>query len=159
MMTFTGQPEEAEIYTDGSCQTQSREGAWVAIILIGGDKTVLSGQVPNTTHNRMELLAVREALCYLETNNSSLRKLKIFADSQYVIGISDRKNKLEASGYSTKKGSPIQNLDLVLDLLKLSASFSIDWIKIKAHQKKGEGPNYNIDADKLARKIVRERTR
>jgi ribonuclease HI len=158
-MTFTSQLEEAEIYTDGSCHTQSREGAWVAIILIGGDKTVLSGQVPDTTHNRMELLAVMGALSYLKTNNSRIRKIKIHTDSQYVIGISDRKNKLEALGYSTKKGSPIQNLDLVLDLLKLSASFSIDWIKIKAHQKKGEGPDYNIDADKLARKIVRERTR
>jgi ribonuclease HI len=157
-MTSTGQ-SEAEIYTDGSCHTQSGGGAWVAIILIGKDKIVLSGEVSATTHNRMELMAAMEALSYLKTNNTRIRKLKIYADSQYVTSISDRKNKLEARGYSTKKGSPIQNLDLVLGLLELSAFFSIDWVKIKAHQKKSEEPNYNIDADKLARKIVRERAR
>jgi ribonuclease HI len=158
-MILTGKPDHAEIYTDGSCHPPSGAGAWVAIILIEREKIVLSGQVPGTTHNRMELLAVMEALSYLKTNNSRIRKIKIFTDSQYVTGISDREGRLEAAGYSTKKGSPIQNLDLVRGLLELSASFSIDWIKIKAHQKKSEEPNYNIDAEKLARKIVRESIR
>jgi ribonuclease HI len=158
-MVSEGKSEEAEIYTDGSCHPPSRTGAWVAIIFIETEKVVLSGQVADTTHNRMELLAVMGALSYLKANHSGIRKIKIHTDSQYAIGISERKGRLEAAGYCTKKGSPIQNLDLVLGLLELSASFAIDWVKIKAHEKKGVEANHNIEADKLSRKIVRESIR
>ncbi len=41
----------AIIYTDGSCHTQHCLGAWVAIIFIACEKTILSGKDFNTTHN------------------------------------------------------------------------------------------------------------
>ena len=54
------------IYTDGSCHTQQLVGAWAAIIFIGAKKFVLSGTEENTTHNRMELTAIIEALKFTE---------------------------------------------------------------------------------------------
>jgi ribonuclease HI len=75
-MVSEGKSEEAEIYTDGSCHPPPRTGAWVAIIFIEREKVVLSGQVADTTHNRMELLAVMGALSYLKTNHSGIRKIK-----------------------------------------------------------------------------------
>ena len=48
----------AIVYTDGSCDTQFLTGAWVCILLIGEERQQLSGLEMNTTHNRMELLAV-----------------------------------------------------------------------------------------------------
>jgi ribonuclease HI len=64
----------AEIYTDGSCHTQLCIGAWAAIILIDEEKITLSGKDLDTTHNRMEILAVTEALEYLRLNFKTVLK-------------------------------------------------------------------------------------
>ena len=104
----------------------------------------------------MELTAVIEALLYLKTNYSTIQTVRIYSDSQYVIGIPRRKEKLIASGLLTKKGKPIPNSDLVLKLLEQLNFFTVVWIKVKAHQKSSGLDNYNIEVDKLSRRIVRE---
>lgn len=145
----------ADIYTDGSCQTGTRAGAWVAIIFAGEEKKVLSGTVTDTTHNRMELSAVIKGLQYIRHNYPRIKSIKVFSDSQYVVGLPGRKEKLSASGFHTKKGSEMQNADLVKELLVLFSTLPVDLIKVKAHQKKTGAVNHNIEADKLSRKIVR----
>ena len=146
----------AEIHTDGSCHTQNRIGAWVAIILIGTEKKVLSAIVQDTTHNRMELLAVIKGIEYIKKNYAAINTIKLFSDSQYVIGLRDREKKLTAMDFSTKKRTGIQNADLVKELLALFSTSRIELTKVKAHQKKTGTINNNIEADKLSRKMVRE---
>lgn len=50
------------IYTDGSCSGNPGPGGWAAILT--GRKTIkaVSGGIPGTTSNRMELTAVLEGL-------------------------------------------------------------------------------------------------
>jgi ribonuclease HI len=146
----------AEIYTDGSCHTQNRIGAWVAIILTGTKKKVLSGIVQGTTHNRMELSAVIKGIEYIRSNYPAIKTIKLFSDSQYVTGLRDREGKLAAMDFLTKKGTGIQNADLVKELLALFSILPVELIKVKAHQKKTGTVNYNIEADKLSRKMVRD---
>jgi len=145
----------ATIYTDGSCHTAQRLGAWVAIILLDGNKQVLSGAVPDTTHNRMELTAVIKALEYCRQPDSGITHLTLCSDSQYVIGLTGRETRLSSEGFTTKGGKPLPNADLVTELLALSRFFTIEWIKIAAHQRQTENINYNREADMLARKLVR----
>jgi ribonuclease HI len=144
-----------EIYTDGSCHTQYRVGAWVAILLLGEEKKILTGAALDTTHNRMELSAAIEAIEYVKTNYSKHGNLKIYSDSEYVTGLPARKEKLKGMFFAGKMGKPIQNADLVKLLLEKLAIFPVEFIKVKAHQKKNATLNYNIEADKLCRKIVR----
>ena len=146
----------AEIYTDGSCHTQYRVGAWVAIVFINTGKKVLSAIVPDTTHNRMELSAVIKAIEYIKNNYPSITTIKLFSDSQYVVGLPGRKEKLSALNFSTKKGDEIQNADLVKELFRHLSTSPVEFIKVKAHQKQSETFNYNIEADKLSRKMVRD---
>lgn len=146
----------AEIYTDGSCHTQNRIGAWVAIILTGTEKKIVSAAVQDTTHNRMELLAVIKGIEYIKNNYPAIKLIKLFSDSQYVIRLRDREEKLASMDFLTKKGTTIQNADLVKELLALFSILPVELIKVKAHQKKTGTVNYNIEADKLSRKIVRE---
>jgi len=143
----------ADIYTDGSCNTQNGLGAWVAIILSGEEKTVLSGKVPDTTHNRMELYAVIAGIRHAGETFTSLR---IFSDSQYVTGLMERRTKLMAAGFITSKGTEIRNADLVKEFYALAEQTELTFIKVKAHQKKGTELNFNIEADKLVRKMMRE---
>jgi ribonuclease HI len=146
----------AEIYTDGSCHTQAKIGAWVAIVLIGTEKQVLSGTVTETTNNAMELTAVIKAIEYVNAAHAGINTLKIISDSQYVIGLTARKEKLIMLDFSSQKGKPLPNAALVKQLLQHASSINLEFIKIKAHQKVNENHNYNIEADRLSRKLVRE---
>lgn len=146
----------AEIYTDGSCHTQNRIGAWVAIIFTATGKKVLAETVDDTTHNRMELSAVIKGMEYIKNNYPGITTIKLFSDSQYVVGLPERKEKLSIAGFSTKKGNDIQNADMVKELFEHLSTLSVKFIKVKAHQKQGTTFNYNIEADKLSRKMVRD---
>ncbi len=146
--------ESIEIYTDGSCHTQYRVGAWVAIILAGMEKKLLSEIVKDTTHNRMELLAVIKAIEYVKAHYPGIRILKVYTDSQYVTGLTTRKEKLLSTDFITTKGAALQNADLIKAFFKISSS-TVEVIKVKAHQKNDDMVNYNREADMLARKLLR----
>lgn len=148
-----------EIYTDGSCHTQHRVGAWAAIVLTHTAKKVLSGIVFDTTHNRMELTAVIKAIDYAVTNYSNRADIKICTDSQYIIDLPDRQEKLITADFITKKKIELQNTDLIKQLLSYTSTYKIEFIKIKAHQKKMGANNYNVEVDLLSRKIMRNTVR
>lgn len=150
-------PEElAEIYTDGSCHTQHRIGVWVAIVLTGTGRKVFSATVPDTTHNRMELIAVIKGIQYLVNNCRSIKTIRVYSDSQYVTGLPSRKEKIVSNNFSTENGKRLQNADLLRIFFELLSSLSIEFIKVRAHQKQDEIINYNREADKLARKLLRK---
>lgn len=124
-------------------------------MFIDGEQTILSGTEQDTTHNRMELTAVIKAIEYIRQHYNKTAIIRIISDSQYVIGLTGRKDKLAAKDFITKKGNDIRNADLVKQFLELAAAASITLTKIKAHQKETDTANYNIEADKLARNILR----
>ena len=146
---------EIRIYTDGSCHTQKRTGAWVAILVDGREKIILEGSEINTTHNRMELMAVIKAIEYVSNNKDHDTVIQIVTDSQYVMGLPDRAGKLTDNNFVTKKGKDLQNTDLLKIFFNLFASHSIHLNKIRAHQKANGRINYNMEADKLSRSIMR----
>ncbi|CAN5585118.1 ribonuclease HI [soil metagenome] len=148
--------QEIDIYTDGSCHTQQLAGAWVAIILWDDEKVILSGTENNTTHNRMELLAVIEAIAYINKRFTMLNNIRIYSDSQYVTELPARKQKLETASFLSKKGTPVHNHLLLQLLFEKIDTNNLQFEKIKAHQKKNTVINYNIEADILCRKLLRE---
>lgn len=147
--------QNIEIYTDGSCHTQHCLGAWVAIIFIAGEKIILSGKELNTTHNRMELTAVIKALQHIQKLKMEMPAIKVVTDSQYVIGLKAREKKFSTQNFTAKKGTAISNAFLVKELLALTNTLPVEYVKIKAHQKETTVTNYNIEADKLSRSLVR----
>ena len=144
------------IYTDGSCNHSHGIGGWAAIVLMGEQKLVLKGKELNTTHQRMELTAVLRALEYLELNQLSTLNIKVYTDSQYVTNLQNRRSKLEAKNFLTKKNLLIRNVDLVEKLLSYIDKMNIQFIKVEAHQKVSEMKNLNREVDKLARSVVRK---
>lgn len=108
-----------------------------------------------TTHQRMELQAVIKGFEYLAHTNLLTRPVELYTDSQYVCGLPARKTKLKASGFSSARNLPVRNADLVRELIAYIERMNVQFIKVKSHQKEGTR-NFNREADKLARKIVRE---
>ena len=73
--------KEVLIYTDGACSGNPGPGGWGAILMYGEHMKELSGGDPQTTNNRMELIAVITALKSLKEPCNVM----LYSDSQYVI--------------------------------------------------------------------------
>ena len=145
-----------EAYTDGSCHTKLKTGAWATVIVFENDKIKLHGIEQNTTHNRMEIKACIESIYYITEKTIFFEEIQIYTDSQYVVGLLQRKDKLKNADFLTKKGNSIQNPDLVQEFITLLEKYPIKLLKVKAHQKKNEEENLNIEVDKMVRKILRQ---
>ncbi len=145
-----------KIYTDGSCHTQQKCGAWAAIILIDNEEIVIKNTAVNTTHNRMELQAIINAVIYLKNADINFDKIEVYTDSQYAVNLLARNQRLLNNNYLTKKGTSIQNTDLVQELIKLYETTKLTLIKVAAHQQANVQGNYNRNVDMIVRALMRE---
>jgi ribonuclease HI len=145
------------IFTDGSCHSQLKKGGWASIIFIGDDKIVLEGNSSETTHHRMELVAVLKSLEYLQLRDLIDNQILIYSDSQYVVDLLKRKDRIVRSGYQTRRSKPLRNLDLVQTLIIFMHYDNIKFIKIKSHQKHSDlNTLSNREVDILSRKNMRQ---
>ena len=137
------------IYTDGACKGNPGPGGWGAILRSGKSEKELFGGELDTTNNRMELLAVIEALAALKRPC----EITLFLDSQYVRkGITEWIHGWKKKNWRTASGSPVKTVELWqrLDELVANAGHTIDWRWVKGHA----GDPGNERADELANKGV-----
>ena len=136
-----------EMFTDGACKGNPGPGGWGAILRIDADGKVtekeLSGNEPQTTNNRMELMAVMKGLSALK----SPCHVKLHTDSRYVIdGITKWVFGWQKNGWRTADRKPVKNEDLWRELVLITKPHRIDWIWVKGH----DGHIENERVDKLA---------
>jgi ribonuclease HI len=135
-----------DIYTDGACSGNPGPGGWGALMRMGDTQKEICGGEPDTTNNRMELLAVIEALGALKRPVTA----RVFTDSQYVQkGISEWIHGWKRRGWKTAANAPVKNDDLWrrLDALAHGSGHTIEWCWVKGHA----GHPENERADALAR--------
>ena len=130
------------IYTDGSSRGNPGPGGYGIVMehCKSGYVKEYSKGFKLTTNNRMELLAVIEALKKLTQTNL---KIIVYTDSKYVVDSVEKKwlFKWEKLNFKNKK-----NVDLWLDFLSLYKKNSIKFYWIKGHN---DHPQ-NESCDKLA---------
>lgn len=136
-------------YTDGACSGNPGPGGWGALLIArDGDIVVkertLKGGEPDTTNNRMELLA---AITALETLDRATA-LTIVTDSSYVKdGITSWIHGWKKRGWKTAAKKPVKNEDLWRRLDAAVARHDVSWEWVKGHA----GHPENERADELAR--------
>ena len=136
-------------YTDGACSGNPGPGGWgVLMIAREAGATVkertLSGGAPDTTNNRMELMAAISALEALTRPTT----LTIVTDSAYVKnGITEWLVGWKARNWRSSTGKPVKNIDLWQRLDTARTPHSVRWEWIKGHA----GHPENERADELAR--------
>ena len=136
-----------DIYTDGACSGNPGPGGWGAILRKDATEKELFGGEALTTNNRMEMMAVIEALRALKTPVEA----RVHTDSQYVQkGISEWIHGWKRRGWKTVNKEPVKNEDLWRELDRLAAQHRIEWIWVKGHA----GHEENERADALARRGV-----
>ena len=143
-----------EVYTDGGCKGNPGPGAWAFIIVEGDDTQSGSGFSGETTNNRMELLAVINALEMVEATRPRVRGFPVYTDSQYVQkGISQWISAWERNGWKTAGKKPVKNRDLWQKLKVLSDKLLPQWRWVEGHA----GNRFNEECDKLVRQEIDSR--
>jgi ribonuclease HI len=138
-----------EIYTDGACKGNPGPGGWGVLLKSNGTEKELFGGELNTTNNRMEMMAVIQALEALKRPC----KVNLHLDSKYVLqGITEWIHGWKARGWRTAAKEPVKNVELWqrLDALVAQGGHDIDWRWVKGHA----GDPGNERADALANKGV-----
>lgn len=139
--------ETVDIYTDGACSGNPGPGGWGALLRVDGKERELSGYAPATTNNRMELLAVIEALRVLKRPVTA----RVHTDSQYVQkGISEWIHGWKRRGWQTADRKPVKNVDLWQALDAATQGHKIEWLWVRGHA--GHVENERVDA--LARRAI-----
>ncbi len=132
-----------EIYTDGACKGNPGPGGWGVLLKAGGTEKEMFGGELATTNNRMELMAVIQALSALKRPC----EVTLFLDSQYVLkGITEWLPGWKAKGWRTASKQPVKNVELwqQLDALVQQGGHRIDWRWVRGHN--GDPGNERADA-------------
>lgn len=131
--------KKISIFTDGSCKGNPGPGGWAAILLY--DKVekpfaILKGHDIHTTNNRMEMLAVIEALRYIHDQKMQAAQIILYSDSNLVI-------QTLTSGWKRKA-----NKDLWEELDEFNEELSVEYIWVRGHAKN----KWNNECDKIAQR-------
>ena len=131
------------IWTDGACRGNPGPGGWGALMRYGEHERALHGGEPDTTNNRMELLA---AICALETLKRRC-VVHLTTDSQYVRqGMTEWLPGWRRRNWRLASGKPVKNADLWQRLEAAAGRHEVHWHWIKGHS----GHPENERADELA---------
>lgn len=131
---------KVEIFTDGACRGNPGPGGWGVLMRSGKHEKELCGGEHHTTNNRMEMMAVIQALSALTQKS----EVVLTTDSQYVRkGITEWLEGWKKKGWMTSARKPVKNVDLWKQIDELSVQHNIDWRWVKGHS--GHAENERVD--------------
>ncbi|MES9851719.1 MAG: ribonuclease HI [Candidatus Thiodiazotropha sp. L084R] len=138
-----------ELFSDGACKGNPGPGGWGVVLRYAGQEKRLHGGEPDTTNNRMELLAVIRGLQEL----TRASRVQVTTDSQYVKnGITQWIHGWKRNGWKTSARKSVKNADLWRMLDSEVSKHEVDWQWVKGHA----GHPGNELADELANLGVQE---
>ncbi|WP_019645730.1 ribonuclease HI [Novispirillum itersonii] len=136
--------DTVEIYADGACSGNPGPGGWGAVLRWRGHEKELNGGEPDTTNNRMELMAVIESLKVLKRPMT----IDVYTDSTYVQkGMTEWIWGWRRNNWRTADKKPVKNADLWQMLDAEARRHTVRWHWVKGHA----GHPENERADALAR--------
>ena len=135
--------KKIEIFTDGACSGNPGPGGWAAILKYKDNVKKISGFVPNTTNNRMEILALINALSILKESC----EITVYSDSKYVVDSITKNWVLNWQKNNwLRKNKKVPNSDLWYILLNIIKNHKINFIWVRGHN----GHLENEECDKMA---------
>lgn len=136
--------KKVHAYTDGACSGNPGPGGWgVALIAMDTQQQIhsryISGYEPDTTNNRMEVMAAIQVFKALKPGIAC--EVKLFSDSQYLVNTMTK-------GWARRK-----NTDLWQELDELIKPHKVEWTWVKGHAN-NQGNN---EVDKLATDAIKNK--
>ena len=143
--------KQVHLITDGACLGNPGPGGWAYVLRFGEHTREMSGSVPHTTNNRMELMAAIEGLRSLKEHCN----VEVVTDSEYLKnGITTWIHGWKRNGWKTAAKKPVVNQDLWMELEQATAGHDIKWTWTKGHANHED----NNRCDELATRAAREQS-
>ena len=148
MTAAEAKPRGVEVFTDGACSGNPGPGGWGAILRYGAHEKEISGGEPDTTNNRMEMMAAIQALEALVRPST----VDLYTDSSYLRdGVMKWLPAWKKRGWLTADKKPVKNVDLWQRLEAAMAPHAVTWHWVRGHA----GHPENERADQLAVAAIR----
>lgn len=131
--------EKIKLFTDSSVNPQQKIGFGSYLFLEEENlsfeemkKNIKIKKFTDTSSTKLELQTLLWALD--EINNKDFI-IEVYTDCQNIIGLKDRKEKLEKNHFCSSSGKPMNNSELYKEFLKKIDVLDIEFIKVKGHKK------------------------
>jgi ribonuclease HI len=132
------------VYTDGACSGNPGPGGWAWAVAPEGEPYGSGGE-RQSTNQRMELMAVLEALRSLGVG-SEAGPVEVVSDSTYVVKCFHDKwwVNWKRNGWRNSKKEPVANREIWEPLVDLVQSGDVTFRWVKGHS--GDRMNDRVDA-------------
>ncbi len=144
--------KSVQIFTDGACSGNPGPGGWAAILRYGTHEKEISGNMPKTTNNRMEVFALISALGQLKMPC----EVDVYSDSSYLVNAFNLNwlDYWKNNHWLTKEGKAVLNQDLwkLLLLTIAKKGHTVKLHKVKGHSDHPE----NIRCDEMAKQEIKK---
>lgn len=154
---------ELMLLVDGSVNTRSQigYGAYLAVTESGLPVETLRAQVKvrrfaPTSSTRLELQTLLWALSEVRVSG---RKLVIYTDSQNIIGLPGRRQRLEQQDYRSSSKRRLNNAELYQEFFRLIDALDCELVKVRGHRlaaQKDEVDRLFTLVDRASRHALRE---
>ena len=121
------------IYTDGACLGNPGRGGYAAVMLSGKLRKELSQGFKLTTNNRMEIMAVVEALKAVKKHKKY--NITVFSDSRLIVDGVNKfwLNSWIKNGWKKSNKKPVLNQDLWKMLAEELSQHNVELRWVEAH--------------------------
>lgn len=150
------------LFTDGSVHVQSKIGYGAFLVIPENELTrkelkqsVQTKRFENTSSTKLELQTLIWALSELDLGD---RKIIVFTDSQNIVQLLERRQRLEQSSFRAKSGELLNNYELYKEFYQMIDLLNCQIVKVQGHQpsrNKNEIERVFTLVDKASRKALR----
>ncbi|WP_428026777.1 ribonuclease HI [Arcobacter sp.] len=150
--------ETIELFCDGSVNPKSKIGFGAYFIYNESLDTqnIHLKKFENTSSTKLELEVL---LWALDDKHINSQDMIIYTDCQNILGLKNRKEKLEKNFYKSSTGKEIKNQELYKAFFEICDKYNCKFIKVKGHKSSNEKDGidrlFNL-VDKASRKALRE---
>jgi ribonuclease HI len=140
---------ELMLFTDGSVNTHSKigYGAYLAVSDRGLSLDSLRPWVKvrrfeHTSSTKLELQTLLWALGDIQALGS---RVIVYTDSQNIVGLQGRRDRLEQNDYRSKKNRRLNNYKLYQEFYRMTDQLDCEFVKVRGHRVS----NQKDDIDRL----------
>jgi ribonuclease HI len=157
-----------QVFTDGSVNTQLKIGYGAYFVVSDPNvsidslkDTVKVKRIVQTSSTKLELQTLLWALSEtVALANRSDMVLTVYTDSQNIISLPGRRDRLEQSNYFSGKNKRLNNYELYQEFYRLTSGLNCGFVKVVGHQPSGK--KNKIDrlfslVDQASRHALREK--
>jgi ribonuclease HI len=154
--------DELMLFTDGSVNTRSHigYGAYLAVsdrglALDALKKRVKVRRFERTSSSKLELQTLIWALSDIQATG---RTVIVYTDSQNIVGLPGRRDRLEQNDYRSKNNKRLNHYELYQEFYSITDPLDCELVKVRGHQVSSQIDNIEglfTLVDRASRKALR----